>query len=178
MVLAGLAYPAARAIAAERARAMTREARDNVDLLFHGTAAHFALARPRLGAAAHRCPHPKDHPEGGAIAITPPLTVRCADGPDGACTPSASDRPGAYDPALWNDPVWRGLGFRKLEGHRFHFAYEAVNLDDGYGACEFTVTARADLDGDGVYSTYRRSGRADQRGVRPTTPLVIDAPFE
>ncbi len=180
---AGLAFIAAAgyAITQELQRARVDEAAENIAMLFRATAEYHALEHPAPGPAlgVHRCPHAPGQVSADT-GLTPPLEVRCSDGPGGRCTPvsdrqAAAEGPGVYDPRLWrDDPVWSALQFRKYERHRFHFAYEARNEPpgpDGVSACAFTVTASADLDGDGRPTVYRRSGVADRDGVRPTGPL-------
>ena len=54
----------------------------------------------------------------------------------------------------------------------------ATNSLRGYGACQFTVQAFADLDSDGVYSTYETSGAGDQTGVAAAEGYFVDKPDE
>lgn len=169
-------------------RTKTEEAVRGLADMFNGVAAHFNEQRPGYGVpglpplSSHRCPHPVDQPLGGEQPPTPALDLRCADGPRGRCTPrQGADGPGTYDLGEWTqNPVWQGMNFRHTGGHHFHYSYSFRNsaTPDGHGACEFTVRATADLDGDGVWSVYERSGFADRTGVNADAGLRIQNPLE
>ncbi len=166
-------------------RGKTEEAVRGLADMFNGVAAHFNEQRPDYGAPGlppHRCPHPVGEPFVGEQAPTPPLDLRCADGPGGRCTPrQGADGPGTYDLTAWTqNPVWQAINFRHTGGHYFHYSYRFRNIvtPDGHGACEFTVRATADLDGDGVWSVYERSGYADRTGVKADEGLRISHPLE
>jgi hypothetical protein len=108
--------------------------------------------------------------------------VRCADGPARPVHPAPGrEQPGTYELSEWTaDPVWLDIGFRHTGGHYFHYSYSFRNIptDDGHGACEFTVRATADLDDDGIWSVYERSGHADRTGVKADEGLRIQHPLE
>jgi len=172
-------------------RSKTEEAVRGLADMFNGVAAHFNERRPDYGAPGlpslpplppHRCPHPTDQPVEGEQPPTPLLDLRCADGPRGRCTPKqGASGPGIYDLTEWTqNPVWQGMNFRHTGGHHFHYSYRFRNIatPDGHGACEFTVRATADLDGDGVWSVYERSGYADRTGVDADAGLRIQNQLE
>ena len=48
----------------------------------------------------------------------------------------------------------------------------------GYGECQFTAQAFADLDHDDLYSTFERAGAADRNGVNGAAGLYIDQDVE
>lgn len=161
-------------------RNRTEEAVRGIADIFNGIAANFNEARPdydATGLPSHRCPHRDSAPLTGEVEPTPALSVRCTDGPRSKCTPVMdADVPGTYSLSEWTaDPVWLAIGFRHTGGHNFHYSYQYRNIPtpDGYGACEFTVRATADLDGDGIYSVFERSGHADRTGVRADEGLRI-----
>lgn len=88
----------------------------------------------------------------GELGPTPPLTVNCAAGPKGNCTPGGTG-PGAYDFALWkNDAVWSRLGVEPMGPHRYHYALAWKPGPNG--GCTATARAFGDLDGDATWSTY------------------------
>jgi hypothetical protein len=128
--------------------------------------------------ALHHCPN--DGQLSGEAGITPPLSVDCNEGPGGRCVPSEkAGGPGHYDAALWHDnPVWKALEFEQEYPHYFHYNFEWSNTAEGDGACEFTVQAFGDLDDDGVFSTFERSGTADSEGVNAAVGLYIDKELE
>lgn len=167
-------------------RSKTEEAVRGLADMFNGVAAYFNELRPDYGVAAglppHRCPHPEGAPFAGEQAPTPALALACADGPSGRCTPrQGADAPGTYELSEWTaNPVWQGIGFHHTGGHYFHYSYSFRNIitPDGHGACDFTVRATADLDGDGIWSVYERSGHADISGVKADAGLRITNPLE
>jgi type II secretory pathway pseudopilin PulG len=56
----------------------------------------------------------------------------------------------------WDTPTWRALGFSVDERHRFRFQF----VSEGQGRkATFTARAHADLDCDGLESTFERVGR-------------------
>ena len=181
-----LAVLAVRELKTLSRRNKTEEAVRGLADMFNGVAAYFNEKRPDYGGAdglpAHRCPHPAGRPLSGEQPPTPALTVRCADGPSGRCTPrQGADQPGTYDLSEWTaNPLWLDIGFRHTGGHYFHYSYSFKNLvtADGHGACEFTVRATADLDDDGIWSVYERSGHADRTGVKAEAGLRIQHPLE
>jgi hypothetical protein len=184
-ILAIFAVLATEELSAWSRRHRTEEAVRGIADIFNGVAANFNEARPdydATGLPTHRCPHRDNAPLVGEVAPTPALSVECVAGPRGKCTPViGATLPGTYDLAEWTaDPVWLAIGFRHTGGHNFHYSYSYRNTPtpDGHGACEFTVRATADLDGDGVYSVFERSGHADRTGVRADEGLRIANPLE
>ncbi len=172
-------------------RAKTSEARIQIAKMFDGASAYFSdehLVQPApdligaadvLNSAPHRCPN--NGKLKGESGITPPLSVDCSDGPGGRCVPTVGGGggPGYYDISLWTDnDVWNGLVFQQEQGHYFHYNFIWSNEPEGYGACQFTAQAFGDLDGDGVFSTYERSGAADENGVNGAAGLYIDREVE
>ncbi|WP_146158030.1 hypothetical protein [Enhygromyxa salina] len=167
-------------------RAKTSEVKLNLARLHDATSAYFQAEHvdaadflsDDANVAIHACPNNGD-PEGEA-GITPPLSVKCSEGPDAKCLPSAQPGPpGTYDSALWTDnPVWSGLDFAQDEGHAFHYNFIWANETSGYGNCQFTIQAFADLDDDGIYSTYERYGAGDVTGVAAAAGLFIDNELE
>ncbi len=80
------------------------------------------------------------------------------------------------DPAKmeWNRTLWHALGrFQLRDAHAFVYEYDASGY---FGDAAFTVSAYADLDCDGVISTYRFVGKGDPDAspdncVLKTTPI-------
>jgi hypothetical protein len=166
-------------------RNRTEEAVRGIADIFNGIAANFNEARPdydATGLPTHRCPHRDADPLAGEVEPTPPLSIQCTEGPRSKCTPvMGAELPGTYELSAWTaDPVWLAIGFRHTGGHNFHYSYSYRNIptDDGHGSCEFTVRATADLDGDGEFSVFERSGYADRTGVRAEEGLRIANPLE
>jgi type IV pilus assembly protein PilA len=168
-------------------RAKTAEAKVQLAKLYDATASYFSAEHINRGAdladmvPTHSCPN--NGQLMGEAGITPPLSTNCNEGPGGRCVPSeaASDSGGGdYDVAMWIDnPVWAALDFQQDTGHFFHYNFIWANSGDGgYGSCQFTVQAFADLDDDGVFSTYERYGAGDISGVNAAIGLYIDNEVE
>ncbi len=156
------------------------EARDGLSTLFGDVGDFFA--KEQKGSPPHRCAGSGalTNPRGDS-GVVPPLSVDCSAGPQGKCVPSSSPgKPWEYDENVWGkNSVFGEIGFEKTEPHRFHYAVRAENdLDDTYGACQFTVQAFGDLDGDGVFSTFERSGAGDAHGLVGAAGLYIDLESE
>jgi len=190
-ILAAIAVPA---LTKYMRRSKTSEARIQLAKLFDATSSYYNTEHAERGAtnfvgqggavqdlAPHLCPYPTGSPTGGEATITPAIGFDCNLGPGGHCVPAAGGGgAGYYDIALWNDnPVWNGLNFNMEQGHFFHYNFVAVNTTTGFGTCQFTAQAFGDLDGDtNLFSTFERSGAADQQGVNASIGLYIDQDVE
>jgi type IV pilus assembly protein PilA len=118
-----------------------------------------------------------------AAGITPAINLDCNAGPGGRCVPAVGGSgAGYYNMTFWTDNnVWNGLNFQQEQGHYFHYNFVASNAATGFGQCQFTAQAFGDLDDDSgtkVFSTYERSGAADQNGVNAAAGLYIDQEVE
>lgn len=157
------------------------EAKNEIARMFSYTMRYFKVEHAGgagAGGAAHRCP--SDGRPKGSIGPTPALNVDCSQGPRGKCVPDG-EGPGAYRSDEWlSNPVWRTAGFHQPRPHAFHYAFEWNNQDDGYGgACQFTIRAFGDLDGDGIFSTFVRAGGGDTNGFyADERDIVIHDEFE
>ena len=75
----------------------------------------------------------------------------------------------------WDDPTWRALGFRVERAHNYSFAFDSEKTSTG---ARFTARAHGDLDGDGIYSTFRVSGEIEA-GKKPVVfPIEMDREVE
>ncbi len=190
-ILAAIAVPA---LTKYMRRSKTSEARVQIAKIFDASSAYFNEEHVERGEvqvlgsggaisdlAPHRCPHQAGQETGLTQATTTPtLATDCNDGPGGRCVPAPNGGPaGYYDMILWTDnPVWNGLNFVQEQAHYFHYNYQAANVNNGFGQCQFTAQAFADLDSDLVYSTYERAGAADENGVNAAAGLYIDQEVE
>lgn len=190
-ILAAIAIPA---LTKYMRRSKTSEARVQLAKMFDAASAFFNEEHVDRGQvqligaggaiadlAPHRCPHPQGTPVGGEAGITPDLADDCNAGPGGRCVPRVGGGGGGYyDITLWTDnAVWNGLNFQMEQAHFFHYNFVAVNTNTGFGTCQFTSQAFGDLDGDvTLFSTYERSGAADQNGVNGAAGLYIDQEVE
>ncbi len=71
------------------------------------------------------------------------------------------------DPEAFSHPVFQALKFQKAEP--FRYQYQFVSAGEG-SAARFTARAIGDLDCDGVYSTFEKTGRVGSDGE-----VVVDA---
>jgi prepilin-type N-terminal cleavage/methylation domain-containing protein len=192
-ILGILAVIAVPALQKYMRRAKTAEAKTQIAKMYDAASSYFKSEHAERGAtnfieqggqvmdlAPHKCPHPTGQPQGGEATITPDINTDCNQGPGGKCVPAVGGGgAGYYDIALWNNnPVWNGMNFLQEQAHFFHYNFKAVNNTQGYGQCQFTAQAFADLDADGTFSTYERSGAADIQGVNASIGLYIDQEVE
>jgi hypothetical protein len=116
------------------------------------------------GPAAGRAP-------GQVFPASAPMTPAVP--PRGRCQ---ADPPGA-----WDHPTWTALEFRPVpEGtpHCFAFAFDSGGAA---GQATFRAHAHADLDGDGVESTFEVTGRSlegDPRGPQIDPGMFVDSENE
>jgi len=82
---------------------------------------------------------------------------------DGLCEPAKIE---------WNRTLWGALKWKLAEPHAFVYEYKGSGE---LGAATFTVSAYGDLDCDGVYSTFRYTGRASAQS-KPDDCLLTEAP--
>jgi hypothetical protein len=107
----------------------------------------------RIGSAAvsYALVHPVAQAFPPSASLTPPTPPR------GHCE---------ADPAgIWDTPTWRALDFRPVpEGapHCFSFSFDSALSP---AKSTFRAQAHADLDGDGIPSTFEITGQADGRGT-------------
>lgn len=102
---------------------------------------------------------PKRFPP-GAAAWTPATTC-CAQGQ--RCQPDAS---------AWNKAPWLDLHFALADPHYYQFRYKSSGTNT---AAKATLEARADLDCDGVYSSYLLELDVDEEyGVQSRGPIITD----
>ena len=190
-VLAAIAIPA---LTKYMRRAKTSEAKAQLAKVFDATSAYFNEEHVERGAAQligsggsistrapHLCPFHANAIAGGGAGVTPPLTLDCNLGPAGRCIPGiGGGSPASYPMSAWTDnQVWNSLNFQQEQGHYFHYNFVYTNNTAGFGSCQFTAQAFGDLDADQtVYSTFERSGSADQNGVNASAGLFIDNDVE
>lgn len=193
-ILAAIAIPA---LTKYMRRSKTSEARVNLAKMFDASSAYFNEEHVDRGAvqvisggglisnaASHRCPHPPGVPAGATVGPTPALATDCNLGPGGHCVPAVGGgAPGYYEMDEWTNELtgmWNALNFQMEQAHYFHYAYISNNIQlTGFGQCQFTAQAFADLDADTtLFSTYERAGAADQQGVNAAAGLYIDQEVE
>lgn len=139
------------------------EAIENLQRIVDGAVEYFLRDE-----VPHLCPTPLGSPQGGwADPIFTPCASNCNTAPECKCVPSdAPDGPGAYDMTEWTgNLMWTALDFVQSEPHAWHYNFRTSNDTTGYGRCQFTAQAYADIDDDGVFSTYERVGILEESGA-------------
>ena len=193
-ILAAIAIPA---LTKYMRKARTSEAKAQIAKMFDAASAYFNEEHVERGEtvilgsggtvknlAPHQCPQRIAGAGGatGSAGTTPEINFDCNAGPGGRCVPQMGSGGGAgyYPMTLWTDNgVWNGLNFQQEQGHYFHYNFQYLNTTTGFGTCQFTAQAFGDLDGDkSLFSTFERSGAADQNGVNAAVGLFIENDLE
>ncbi len=165
IVLGTLAAIAIPAFTKYTRRSKTSEARVNLAKMFDAASSYYT--------EHGQCP---DHDGAqGRAGVTPNLSVDCGEGEGGRCQAGGAGG-GVYPQTDWTaNPVWSALGFEVRGGHYYRYDFRWKEED---GMCMFTAQAFGDLDEDGVFSTFERSGAADINGVNAAAGLYIDQEVE
>jgi type II secretory pathway pseudopilin PulG len=139
-------------------RARTVEAVERLAILYRGSVAYYTGTRPTQSLAP----------------VIPPRQFPISVGVTPAVVPAARHVTDA--PGTWRQPTWEALSFAIDDPHYFSYQYDS----EGSGAtASFTARALGDLDGNGVRSTFERSGRSNaQLEVEPVGGLWIRDPVE
>jgi prepilin-type N-terminal cleavage/methylation domain-containing protein len=165
-ILAILAVVAVPAFIKYMRRAKTSEAIDQLDKIVKGSA--FYYSRPYLDANGAKlpCQFPSDQ------GATPVEATCCADlgGPD-----ADGDERCDSNPAAWDDASWSALSFQMNDQHYFIYSYDYN--DASLDAAQFTASAQADLDCDGIQSTFQRIGYGDPEATGSECSMYGSAAF-
>ena len=121
----------------------------------------------RLGIAAVSNAHGKPPAQAfpGAAPLTPSAPPR--------------GRPQADEPALWEHPTWKQLGFKPAGdgvAHSYAFAFDSASSATD---AQFLAHAHGDLDGDGNPSTFEVRGHASSTEEPRLEPgMYVEAELE
>ena len=164
-ILAILAVVAVPAFIKYMRRAKTTEAIDNLDKIYKGAAIYYTS--PQVSATGQKldCQFPADQD------ITPTEGTCCANlgGPDA----DGDDRCDA-DPDIWTTDTWSALTFQMNDQHYFVYAFDSEGT---LGDAKFTADAHADLDCDGVQSTFQKLGFGDKAATHAECSMQGAAAF-
>ena len=146
-ILAILSVVAVPAFIKYMRRAKTVEAIDELDKLHKSAATYYARGSVLGGAGTPiPCQFPSEH------GITPDVSNQaCCGGPDDADSDDRCD----VTPDLWTDPTWSALNFQMSDQHYFGYSFYSTGV---VADARFTARANADLDCDGILSTFERYG--------------------
>ncbi len=87
--------------------------------------------------------------------------------PAASCCGQPGDKCAAGSPE-WSEPTWKALEFSLGDPHYYQYRFTS----DGKGArARFVVEARGDLNCDGIFSSFRRTGSLDAQGNVQISPL-------
>jgi hypothetical protein len=132
------------------ARAKTKEAIDQLDKIYKASSYYYSAPRvARTTGMKLPCQFPASQ------GMTPDVSGRkCCKG----ALDKDQDNRCDVDTRKWTTATWSALNFQMNDQHYFGYAYTS----SGTGAtAKFTASAHADLDCDGVLSTFERYGYGD-----------------
>ena len=159
-ILAAVAVPA---FMRYMRKARTSEAPENIKKIFDGAKTYFENG-PYSSSTGTVLPHRFP----ASTQLTP--TTKCCSQAGQRCRNTSS---------TWSDPpdgaTWTKLGFELMDPH--YFQYQLLESGEG-NAAMFTVGAYADLDCDGTYSTFERTGTVSDLKVKGSDWLDIDNEIE
>jgi prepilin-type N-terminal cleavage/methylation domain-containing protein len=143
-------------------RARVTEAPPNLKKIFDGARAYFEKGPiiKRVTNKFRRHKFPRN------TSLTP--NKRCCNQPGGVCTDAAGTN--------WNHVTWKVIDFEISDPHRFRYRFRQAGRDNN---ARFTAGAYADLDCDGLRSTYERTGTVNGQGhVVGSSAIFIYRDFE
>ena len=131
-------------------RAKTTEAIDELDKIYKASSSYYTTPYVEAGTGKKiDCQFPASQP------MTPDVrNLNCCGGPmdqdkDDRCDVST---------VQWTTPTWSALNFQMNDQHYFGYEYASSGV---LATAKFTASAYADLDCDGVLSTFQRYGYGD-----------------
>jgi len=153
-ILAAVAIPA---FIKYTRKAKSVEAIDQLDKIYKGSAVYYMAPRVDTSGNKEECQFP----------------------PSTDWTPKGSpcDHPDSkypVDPSQWTSGTWSALNFQMNDPHYFRYKFES----SGTGAdAKFTVSAQADMDCDGTWSTFERFGYGDPDSSTPECSVKYSSAF-
>ena len=140
-------------------RAKTSEVHESIDKVVTGAKTYFQTEHVN---AATGLPLAKQFPN--SVARTPAT----------ACAAQTGAKCAGGDPG-WTATSWQALSFSLENAHYYDYQFASSGTDTG---SQFTVTARGDLDGDGVIATWVRDGRVNAEFDVNVSGMKIDSAQE
>ena len=85
-----------------------------------------------------------------------------------------------YAGSIIGGPTWLALNFTIADPHYYSYAYSSPHAAEAAceSGCAFTASAHADLDGDGMVSTFSRTGVSHQGEVQGGGGIYIELELE
>ena len=160
-IIAILAVVAVPAFIKYMRKAKTSEAIDMMDKIYKGAADYYATPRVSENTASKLdCQFPADQ------VLTPVEPSCCA---SGGIDANNDDRCDANSDN-WTTPTWSALKFQISEEHYFRYSFSNNDLTEK--DAQFTANAHADLDCDGVFSTFQRYGKGDPASTNAECSVI------
>lgn len=166
-ILAILAVVAVPAFIKYMRRAKTTEAIDEIDKIYKGAALYYTTPHVNKLGEKLECQFPANQ------GMTPLETTCCSSNSQGGPDLNGDDRCDS-DSIVWNTPTWSALNFQMNDEHYFVYSFDASGTLDEAG---FTATANADLDCDGIKSTFQRMAFGDPQANKAECSLRGSAAF-
>lgn len=166
-ILAILAVVAVPAFIKYMRRAKTTEAIDQMDKIYKGAAVYYTTPKVDKAGSKLPCQFPTNQ------GVTPVEGSCCSTTGLGGPDANADDRCDS-DPDIWTTDTWSAMNFQITDEHYFVYSFDASGVLSEAG---FTVTSNADLDCDGVQSTFQRMGFGDPQANNAECSLRGSAAF-
>ena len=167
-ILAILAVVAVPAFIKYMRRAKTTEAIDQIDKMYKASASYYSAPAVKKGTGEKiPCQFPPTQ------GMTPNVTGQtCCN--KGAGDTDGDDRCDVIKAGAWDGKIWSSLNFSMNDQHYFGYTYTSAGE---LAAAKFTATANADLDCDGVLSTFERYGYGDETATRSDCSMKGSSAF-
>lgn len=135
-------------------RTKTAEAEEKLSHIYRSSVSYFSgetVTRGAKGATVAR--------QFPASTGPSPQLGLCCQSTDGKCHPAGVGA-GSYQASqVWDqNPTWQALNFAINDPHYFMYTYQSAGTN---ATAQFTARANADLDCDGIYSTFERAAYVD-----------------
>ncbi len=141
-------------------RAKTTEAAPNLKKIFDGAKGYYEKG-VRVGSARTREAGAPQFPD--SVGLTP--LNPCCRQPGKKCRNTN-----------WSSPTWAAIGFEISDPHYFQYRFSSKGRD---GSALFTAGAHADLDCDGIFSTWERTATVDsEQRVVGAASVYRNLPYE
>ncbi|MBM4344510.1 MAG: type II secretion system protein [Deltaproteobacteria bacterium] len=142
--------------------AKAAEANLSLDIIRKGAAAYYAI--PHTDAVTSRrkpCQFP------GHAALTPKGASCCIDTLD-----TDNDERCDANPSAWDNATWAAVRFGMSDSHYFQYAFDSAGTLAG---ARFIASAHADLDCDGLRSTFELGMKGDTQATEADCDAVSAA---
>ena len=151
-------------------RAKASEASNNISALMKG-AKSFYNSEPSDSSGNPLARHfPNNTPEATPAASAQALFTTPTNAPCTGGQPLYT-----RNAALWENPIFKRLGFQIDKAHYFRYAY----VTNGVGLnAQVNINAQADLDCDNVLSGYQMNTNVTASGEVQSTEMVVNNPYE